>query len=50
MPFVSKAQQRYFEANKPELEKKGVDVSEWEQATDYSKLPEKVTQIKRPLK
>jgi hypothetical protein len=50
MPFVSKAQQRYFEANKGSLEKKGVDVGEWERATDYSKLPEKVTTIKKPLK
>jgi hypothetical protein len=52
MPFVSKAQQRYFEANKGKLEKQGVNVKEWEKATDYSKLPEQsdITKVKRPLK
>lgn len=30
-----------MEAHKPELEKQGVDVAEWEHATDFSKLPER---------
>lgn len=40
MPFRSVKQWHYFEAHKPELERQGVDVGEWEKATDYSKLPE----------
>lgn len=40
MPFVSKAQQGYFNANRGKLEREGVDVDEWNKATDYSKLPE----------
>lgn len=42
MPFVSKAQQGFFNANKAKLEKKGVDVNEWNQASKGLKLPEKV--------
>jgi hypothetical protein len=41
MPFQSKAQQRYFYANKKKLEKQGVDVEEWSHETDYKNLPEK---------
>jgi hypothetical protein len=42
MPFKSEAQRRYFEANKNKLEKQGVDVEEWEQASKGMKLPERV--------
>lgn len=42
MPFQSKAQQGYFNANKAALEKKGVNVSEWNHASKGLKLPEKV--------
>lgn len=42
MPFVSVAQRGYFNANKAALEKKGVDVNEWNQASKGLKLPEKV--------
>jgi hypothetical protein len=41
MPFKSEAQRRYFEANKSKLEKQGVDVQEWEQASKGMKLPER---------
>lgn len=41
MPFKSKAQQRFFYANKKKLEKQGVDVEEWSKETDYKNLPEK---------
>jgi hypothetical protein len=41
MPFKSKAQARYFYANKDKLERQGVDVKEWSRETDFSKLPEK---------
>lgn len=42
MPFASKAQQGFFNANKAALEKKGVDVGEWNKASKGLKLPEKV--------
>jgi hypothetical protein len=41
MPFVSKAQQRYFMANRTKLESQGVNVSEWERATKGKSLPER---------
>jgi hypothetical protein len=55
MPFVSKAQQRYFEANRGKLERQGVNVGEWEQASKGKELPERakkpdVTQMRRPLR
>jgi hypothetical protein len=43
MPFKSEAQRRYFEANKSKLEKQGVDVEEWEQASKGRKLPERAS-------
>ena len=43
MPFKSKAQQRYMFAHKKSLERKGVDLKEWSDATDFSTLPEKKT-------
>lgn len=41
MPFKSKAQRGYFNANKKKLEKQGVDVNEWNKATKGKKLPKK---------
>ncbi len=41
MPFKSQAQERYFNANRGKLEKQGVDVNEWNQASKGMKLPEK---------
>lgn len=41
MPFESRAQQRYMYAHKGELEKKGVNLKEWSDATDFKHLPEK---------
>jgi len=38
MPYASKAQQS-FHANKPQLEKQGVNVSEWDAASRGKKLP-----------
>ena len=40
MPYVSEAQRKYFNANKTKLEKQGVDVSEWNDASKGKKLPE----------
>jgi hypothetical protein len=41
MPYVSKAQQGYFNANRGKLEKQGVNVDEWNSASKGKKLPEK---------
>jgi hypothetical protein len=46
MPFKSEAQRRYFEANKPKLEKQGVNVKEWEESSKGLKLPERATKSK----
>lgn len=42
MPFVSEAQRRYFNYNKDKLQKQGVNVDEWNKATQGKKLPERV--------
>lgn len=43
MPYVSQAQQGYFHAHKAELEKQGVNVDEWDQASKGDKnLPKHV--------
>jgi peptidase E len=46
MPYKSKAQEAYFNIHKNELEKQGVDVSEWNKASKGMKLPEKVSKLK----
>ena len=40
MPYKSKAQAAYFHIHKKELEKQGVNVSEWDKASKGKKLPE----------
>jgi len=54
MPFVSKAQEGYFNANRAKLEKQGVSVDEWNSASKGLKLPERkkpdISTMKRPLK
>ena len=42
MPYKSKAQQGYFNANRAELEKQGVNVDEYNAASKGLKLPKKV--------
>lgn len=42
MPYKSKAQERFFNANRKKLEKQGVDVNEWNKASKGKKLPKKV--------
>ena len=39
MPYVSDAQRGFFNANRDKLEKQGVDVDEWNQASAGKKLP-----------
>lgn len=46
MPYKSKAQQAYFNIHKKELEKQGVDINEWNQASKGKKLPAKVSKLK----
>lgn len=48
MPFASKAQQRFFYANRKRLAKQGVDVEEWSKSTDYSKIPDRVKSSEFP--
>ena len=40
MPYESKAQAAYFNIHRKALEKQGVDVDEWNQASKGMKLPE----------
>lgn len=47
MPFKSKAQAAFFNANKAKLEKKGVNVKEWNSASKGKKLPSRVKPAKR---
>jgi len=42
MPYKSRAQQGYFHTHQKELERQGVKVAEWDQASKGLKLPAKV--------
>jgi hypothetical protein len=46
MPYKSKAQQRFFHANKSKLESQGVNVNEWDKATANKRLPERLGKTK----
>jgi hypothetical protein len=39
MPYVSRKQEAYFNANRDKLTKEGVNVDEWNQASKGLKLP-----------
>jgi hypothetical protein len=43
MPYKSRAQEKYFNANRAKLEAQGVDVGEWNAASRGAKLPAKLT-------
>lgn len=46
MPYVSRAQQGYFHTHKAELEKQGVNVDEWDQASKGEKnMPERAPKL-----
>jgi hypothetical protein len=50
MPYVSEAQRKFFNANRENLEKQGVDVDEWNEASKgQTNLPEHVAKD-HPLK
>lgn len=42
MPYVSKAQEAYFNVHRKKLEAQGVNVDEWNAASKGKKLPERV--------
>jgi len=42
MPYVSKAQERYFNANRKKMEAQGVNVAEWNASSGGKKLPARV--------
>lgn len=46
MAYKSKAQEAYFNIHRKELEKQGVNVSEWNKASKGMKLPKKVSNLK----
>lgn len=46
MPYKSQAQAAYFNIHKKELEKQGVNVNEWNEASKGKKLPKKVKKLK----
>ncbi len=41
MPFKSKVQEKYFNANRAKLEAQGVNVDEWNKASKGKKLPKR---------
>lgn len=45
MPFKSRAQRGFFHANEAKLERQGVNVHEWDEASKGLKLPER----KKPM-
>lgn len=47
MPYKSRAQQRFFHANRAKLEAQGVNVSEWDESTGSKRLPEKLGKSRR---
>ena len=47
MPYKSKAQEAYFNANRGKLESQGINVDEWNQASKGLKLP---TRARQPSK
>ncbi|KYC52622.1 MAG: hypothetical protein AMQ22_00671 [Candidatus Methanofastidiosum methylothiophilum] len=46
MPYKSKAQEKYFNANRKKLEKQGVNVNHWNEESKGLKLPKKVKKVK----
>lgn len=47
MPYKSRQQEKYFNANRKQLEKQGVDVDEWNKSSKGKKLPNKVKAKKK---
>lgn len=49
MPYKSQAQERYFNVNRAKLEKQGVDVDEWNQASKGMKLPARARKVQKAV-
>ncbi len=47
MPYKSKAQEKFFNSNRAKMERQGVNVAEWNQASKGLKLPSKIKVPKR---
>ena len=47
MPYKSDSQRRFFNVNRAKMEKQGVNVDEWNQASKGQKLPERAPQPQR---
>ena len=47
MPYKSKAQEKYFNVHRKELEQQGVSVDEWNQSSKGKKLPDKAPKKKK---
>lgn len=47
MPYESRAQEAYFNIHKKELERKGVNVDEWNKASKGKKLPKRKKKKKK---
>jgi hypothetical protein len=47
LPYKSKAQEAYFNIHRAELERKGVNVDEWNEASKGESLPERVTKVNK---
>ena len=50
MPYKSQAQQAYFNANRAKLEAQGVNVDEWNSASEGMKLPNRIGKPKAKAK
>jgi hypothetical protein len=50
MPYKSDVQRAYFNANRAELERQGVNVDEWNAASEGQKLPKRISKPKAMAK
>ena len=50
MPYKSRAQEEYFNANRAKLEAQGVNVDEWNAASEGKKLPQRIGKSKAKAK
>jgi len=50
MPYKSRKQEMFFNANKKKLEMKGINVDEWNRSSKGKKLPLKVKKKKNAKK
>ena len=50
MPFKSKKQQGFFNANKKKLEAQGVNVTEWNKSSKGLKLPKRLSILAKKKK